>query len=65
MLFLPLTHGRKVAIQIIEPAFPLLAKGLYPVGNILESARRKLARPPLSVTPAFDETRILKHLEVL
>lgn len=54
-----------MAIQIVEPVFPLLAKGLDPVGNILESERFQFAWPPLRVAPTLDETSILQHLEML
>ena len=54
-----------MAIQVVEPAFPLAAKRLYPIGNILESDGYQLPRPSLRVTPAFDEPRVLQDLEVL
>jgi hypothetical protein len=65
MLLFLLAHLCEVAIEIVEPVFPLLAKGLHPVGNILESRRHQPAWSPLRVTPAFDETRVLQHLEML
>jgi hypothetical protein len=65
MLLLPLAHCRKVAFEIVEPTLPLPAKRLYPVGNILQRDRHQLARSPLRVTPAFDEARVLQHLEML
>jgi hypothetical protein len=65
MPLLLLAHCLKMAMQIVEPSLPLPAKRIYPVGDILESSRYQLAWSPLRVTPAFDEARILQHLEVL
>jgi len=65
MLVLLFAQCRKVAFEIVEPALPLPTKRLYPVGNILESDYHQLARSPLRITPAFDEARILQHLEML
>src|SRR6202021_990175 len=50
MLLLLLAHRLEMAVQIVEPAFPLLAKGLDPVGDIFERRGHQLARSPLRVT---------------
>src|SRR5271165_6821098 len=65
MLLLLLAHCRKVAFEIVQPALPLPAKRLYPVGNILQSDRYQLTRSALGVMTSFDEARILQHLEML
>jgi len=54
-----------MTIQVVEPAFPLSTKRLYPISNILESDGQQFARPPLRVTSAFDEPRVLQNLEML
>src|SRR5262245_2053819 len=55
----------QVLVQTVEALLPVTAIAPHPVGDLLERPRRNPARPPLCVAPAFDQSRLLQHLEVL
>src|SRR6476469_1388497 len=54
-----------MAVEIVEPAFPLAAKRLKPVVNQLQGEGLETSRPPLRVPATFDEARFLEHLQML
>src|ERR1700677_1098728 len=58
-------HRGQVSVEIVQAALPLLTEGLDPLGDVLHRKRRKSARTPLRVATAFDEARMLEHLEML
>jgi hypothetical protein len=55
----------QVSIQAGKFLLPEAAKGLHPVSDILERNSHERTRTPLSVAPAPNEARVLKHIEVL
>src|SRR5262245_43952581 len=50
---------------MIEALFPEPTITLQPVGGVLERTGFELARSPLRLAPARDQTGALQHLEVL
>src|SRR5258708_11808996 len=63
--FLFLLHLFQVVVQAGKFLLPEAAKGLHPVGDILERNRHERARTPLRIAPAHNEACALKHIEVL
>src|SRR3984957_6285235 len=55
-----LLHRGKVRVEIVQPALPLLAEGLDPVGDVLHRKRRKSARTSLCIAPTSDDARKLE-----
>lgn len=64
MSFLLLFHLGEVGLEIVEPAFPLLAEGLDPVRDLFHRRGREPARTPLRVAPAHDEPGPFEHFQM-
>jgi hypothetical protein len=55
----------QVTVQTVESQFPKAAIGFHPISHTLEWNCLELPRTPLGIAALCNETRLLKHFEML